>query len=107
MLSVSCLEKIHFIYFIGAGGIKLFCYHVWKKIHFKTFSGHTVIWSLIAVDNKTVIFITTHIKKQQVIIQIKKINTGKYIYGKYILVSIYVHIYVYMYTYICIYIQED
>ena len=36
--------------------LKLFCYHVWKN--FKTFSGHTVFWSLVAVDNKKVIFIT-------------------------------------------------
>ena len=63
LLSISCLEKIHFIYFIGAGGIKLFCYHVWKKNHFETFGGHTVICSLVAVDNKTVIFITFHTEK--------------------------------------------
>ena len=36
--------------------LKLFCYHVWKN--FKTFTGHTVFWTLVAVDNKKVIFIT-------------------------------------------------
>ena len=25
LLSILCQEKIHFIYFIGAGGIQLFC----------------------------------------------------------------------------------
>ena len=64
LLSKSCLENVHFIFFTGAGGIKLFCYHVWIKIHFPAFTGgHTVIWSLVDVDNKKVIFITTHRKK--------------------------------------------
>ena len=35
-------------------GIKRFCYHIWKKTHFTTFtSGHTVIWSLVDVINIT------------------------------------------------------
>ena len=64
LLFISCLEKIHFICFIGVGGIELYCCHVWKKIHFKNLTGgYTVIWSLVAVDSKTVVFITTHTKK--------------------------------------------
>ena len=112
-------------------------YPVWKKFTsctslelyalncFVTMSGKNSLqnfhwWShcyLVAVDNKTVIYITTHTKKQQLIIQIKKSNIGKYIYGKYILVIyIYLHMYIctytyvhththiYIYIYICIYI---
>ena len=54
MRLLSYLEKIHFIYFIEPGCIKLLCYLVSKKTHFTTFTGgHTVICSLVAVDNKT------------------------------------------------------
>ena len=90
-----------------------------KKIHFKTFTGgHTVIWSLVDVENNTVIFLPKSTKNiSRILFRLRRLTmVSTYVVSiywevyiciyTYVNIHTYMHIYIYihMYTYIYIYI---